>query len=104
MTKSAHILRLINKIVLWLLMVLCVLWLLGLLNFGHGLGDIIYLPPIIFLPILHFFLTKKFNKKGINHYLLPMIILFGITCLIIIYKATIGRGGEFPWNGNIFYY
>ncbi len=75
----------------------------GLLNFGHGLGNIVYFPPIIIFTILHILLTRKLTKRNNNLYWFPMIIIFSIICILIIYKATLGRGGEFSWNGDILF-
>ncbi len=96
-------LKLVNRIFLWMLMVLCVLTIIGLLNFGHGLGNIIYLPPIFLATIAHIFITRRLIKKNNNNYWLPIIIFISLICIGIIYKSTIGRGGEFAWNGEIFF-
>ncbi len=95
--------KLLNKIVLYILISLCVLVIMGLLNFGHGLGNILYFPPIIIATILHILLTRILIKRNNNPYWFPIIFIFSIICMLIIYKATYGRGGEFSWNGDIFF-
>jgi hypothetical protein len=103
MTDYKMTLKIINKIVLWLLTGLCILTTIGLLNFGHGLGNIIYMPPIILVTIGQVVITRRLNKNNNNDYWLPIIIVSLIICFAIIYKTTIGRGPEFSWNGDIFY-
>ena len=76
---------------------------MGLLNFGHGLGNIIYFPPIILSTLTHVFLTRRLIKRNNNSYWFPIILLSIIVCILIIYEATFGRGGEFSWNGDIFF-
>ncbi|CAM4399453.1 hypothetical protein FLTE109939_09630 [Flavobacterium terrigena] len=76
---------------------------MGLLNFGHGLGNILYFPPIILFTITHILLTRRLIKRNNNTYWFLLIFIFGLICMLIIYKATYGRGGEFSWNGDIFF-
>ncbi|WP_241279630.1 hypothetical protein [Chryseobacterium cucumeris] len=96
-------LKKLNRIVLWILIGLCVLTMLGLLNFGHGLGNIIYFPPIILATVGHVLITRWLKKKNNNKYWLPLIVISSIICLSIIYYATWGRGGEFSWDGRVFF-
>lgn len=96
--------KLLNKIILYLLITLCILVILGLLNFGHGLGNILYFPPIILATLFHIFLTRRLIKRNNNTFWFPLILIFSIICTLIIYKSTFGRGGEFSWNGDIFFY
>jgi hypothetical protein len=96
--------KLLNKIVLYTLIGICILVIMGLLNFGHGLGNIVYFPPIILFTILHIFLTRRLMKRNNNLYWFPIIFTSSIVCILIIYKATFGRGGEFSWNGDILFY
>lgn len=98
-----EILKIANKIVLWILIGLCFLTVIGLLNFGHGLGNIIYYPPIILATIGHIIITIRLTKKANNKFWLPIILISIIISLSIIYKSTIGRGAEFSWNGEIFF-
>jgi len=98
-----EILKIANKIVLWILIGLCLLTVIGLLNFGHGLGNIIYYPPIILATIGHIIITKRLTKRSNNKYWLPIILISIIISSSIIYKSTIGRGAEFSWNGEIFF-
>ena len=77
---------------------------MGLLNFGHGLANIVYFPPIILFTILHIFLTRRLIKRNNNLHWFPIIFISSIVCILIIYKATFGRGGEFSWNGDVLFY
>ena len=96
-------LKVLNKITLWTLIGLCFLVIIGLLNFGRGLGNIIYFPPIILTTVGHILITSRLTKRNNNKYWLPIIITSSIISLVIIYKSTIGRGPEFDWNGEIFF-
>ncbi|MBS1571774.1 MAG: hypothetical protein JST62_05185 [Bacteroidetes bacterium] len=96
-------LKSVNKIILWTLTSLTILTIIGLLNFGHGLGNIIYFPPIIFANIGHFIITKHLTKKKNDNYWLPIILVSIFICIGILYSATLGRGPEFAWNGKIFF-
>ena len=95
--------KLLNKIVLYTLIGICILVIMGLLNFGHGLGNILYFPPIIIATILHILLTRRLIKRNDNSYWFPLIFIFSIVCISILYKATFGRGGEFSWNGDVLF-
>lgn len=95
-------LKIINKAVLWLLIVLCILSILGLLNFGHGLGNIFYILFIMIAIVVHVVLAWLLRKSADSYYCLPIIIGL-IVCSCILYKATLGRGPEFAWNGDIFF-
>lgn len=95
-------LKILNQIILWILIVLCILTLSGLFNFGHGLGNIFFFPPIILATVVHFFVTRILTRKSNNNYWLLIISICTLICIGIIYKATIGRGPEFSWNGEIF--
>lgn len=96
-------LKKVNSVVLWILIGLCILVLLGLLNFGNGLGSIIYYPPIMLATLIHILITRRLNKKNNNKYWLPIIIMSSMICFGIIYGTTLGRGGEFSWDGRIFF-
>lgn len=74
---------------------LTILFWLGFLNFGHGLGDLIYgtLISLAFLAnsIAIFFLIKK--KSTQTNYLLLTFLVLAFQ-LYIVYSATIGSGPE----------
>ena len=93
----------INKILLWFLILLCVLATTGLLNFGLGLGNMVYVLLIIGLTLIHIYLTRYLSKKNINDYWILIILAISLFCILIVYKSTIGRGPEYDWNGKIFY-
>jgi predicted permease len=103
MADKSTILKIINKTVLWLLIVLCILTTIGLLNFGYGLGNIIYILPIILIMIAQVIITRRLYKQGNDKYWIPLIVFNAIVCIYIIYNATIGRGSEFSWDGDIFF-
>jgi len=108
--KTAHKMRAcsaklktINKVVLGLLISLCILTTVGLLNFGHGLGNIIFIPPIILITIGQIIITKLLIKRKNNKYWILLIIVNLVVVGYIIYQSTIGRGAEFSWDGDIFF-
>ena len=70
--------------------------------FGWGLGDLVWYGLMYFLFIIHFVLTIKGKLKP-NSYFKALTIIFTITTTFICLRATIWRGVEYPWNGNIFY-
>lgn len=70
--------------------------------FGWGLGDIIWYGFTYFLFFIHLILTVKGKAKS-NNYFCVLIVFFLITTIYICLKATIWRGQEYRWNGNIFY-
>ena len=96
-------LKIINKIFLLVLLLLCFLTLFGYLNFGHGLGDLFYYPIIILAVIVHIFFTTRLSKFNNDNFFLILIICSFFFSISYIYAATYGRGAEFPWDGNIFY-
>lgn len=85
----------LNKILLYFLFLLCILVIIGLLNFGHGLADIVLIAPVILLALIHLSLTMYLSKKRNDRFWLPMVIFSAITCIYIIYKSTIGRVPNF---------
>jgi hypothetical protein len=70
--------------------------------FGWGLGDIIWYGIMYFLFVTHLVLTVKGKSKS-NHYFGALTVIFFITTIYICLRATIWRGVEYRWNGNIFY-
>lgn len=74
------------------------------MTFGHGLGDAILLLFLIalngFVFLLHF-IKKRFFPKS---FFLSVSIILVVILTIIYYllRLTIWRGGEQPWNGELF--
>lgn len=93
-------------ILIYLSTVLIFSW-TGFIAYGHGLGDIIYAGLLIGVVIIHGIATWIITK---SKSILVKQILFWITGVIFLliaiyytYEFTIGRGGEYSWNGNPFY-
>lgn len=81
-----------------ILNLLVLLMWLGHLSFGHGLGDIAYLGYYTLLAAVGY-ITVIVNK---NTYVnLFLILVFIIANFLFIQKATIGRGPEQRWDGNL---
>lgn len=72
---------------------------LGQLSFGHGLGDLSYLGYYTLIGVLGF-ITVIINKNSFVN--LFLIIVFIIANFLFIEKATVGRGPEQQWKGNLF--
>ncbi|QCD61601.1 hypothetical protein [Tenacibaculum maritimum] len=92
-----------NAIVLGLLILIC-----GLgtfykhISFGLGLGDIFGYLVLYLGTLVHLILTLVSRKKGrIRHTVLTLIFLTFTT--LIVLNATIWRGNEYKWNGQLFY-
>lgn len=86
------------------LLIYTIAMLLGILRFGREMGDLGYyfilvLGTIVVL-ILFFLRYKGFLKNGaVIVSLLALGLLF-----FIIYRSSLGRGPDFPWNGRFFDY
>jgi hypothetical protein len=92
--------RIISKLILTYLILISILTLFGLLKFGHGMADFMYYISVwlaTIMQISHYRKIKDGNRKD----WLFQIIIFALFALFITYKVTIGRGGEYPWNGEL---
>lgn len=69
--------------------------------FGWGLGDIFWYILIIIALVTHLILTLIFKNK-LNR-LRTLTVIFSIFTVFICLRATIWRGSEYSWNGDIFY-
>ena len=68
--------------------------------FGHGGTDFFYFCLFYLSVTVHFVLTIR---STIRHKTIKLqLIIFSLLTLFIISKATIFRGSEFPWDGDIF--
>ena len=74
---------------------------MGKIAFGYGLGDIIYY-PILWLITLTFIITLAVNYKREKKLLISNAV-FTILIIWIALSATLWRGSEYRWNGEIFY-
>lgn len=74
---------------------------IGRLAFGYGLGDLFYLLILWGITIIYliaFLINRNKSKR-----LLVTNLIFTIPLIWIILMATIWRGSEYSWNGEIFY-
>lgn len=72
------------------------------ISFGWGLGDMFGYMMLYGVTIIHLLLTITFrNKRNLGYEYLTIIFL--VITIYISLKATIWRGGEYSWNGSIFY-
>ncbi|MFP7658013.1 hypothetical protein [Chryseobacterium proteolyticum] len=72
------------------------------ISFGWGLGDLVGYAILYLTTIIHLIFTLIFRKKS-NSFHAILTLIFLIQTIIIVLKATIWRGSEYPWNGNVFY-
>ena len=70
--------------------------------FGAGLGDIMYYGLIYLLLLAQIVSTIVLLKKKQTSFMTLTLIFFATTVLVVL-KATIWRGVEYPWNGHFFY-
>ena len=79
----------------------CVLILTGHnIAFGHGGPDFFYFCLFYLGVTAHFVWTIR---STIRHKTVKLqLIIFSVLTLFILLKATIFRGSEFPWDGDIF--
>jgi len=70
--------------------------------FGWGLGDLLWYGIMYILLITHLILTIRMRKQKSQNYL-PLVLIFTITTIYICLRATIWRGAEYRWNGELFY-
>lgn len=86
-------------------LIVIILMLLGTIAFGHGLGDLynlIQLCVIVLCLSAVYFFSRNFD---FNNHKFISISISCIVCFIVIhtvYEFTLGRGGEYGWNGHIF--
>lgn len=80
----------------------------GIIRFGNGLGDLVYLFGLgvsaITTLLISIRSTQRVNQRKTikNSGLLITVLL--IVLIYFIYSFTIGRGVNAPWNGHIFYH
>ena len=70
--------------------------------FGWGLGDLLWYGIMYILFITQLILTIRKLKQNSQGYL-PLVLIFTITTIFICLRATIWRGVEYRWNGELFY-
>ncbi len=74
---------------------------MGKVAFGHGLGDIFFLLFLWGLTIIYLIAFLINRNKSTRLFITN--ILLTIPMIWIVLTATIWRGGEYSWNGEIFY-
>jgi hypothetical protein len=94
--------KLINNIILGTLIILSISIIMGIFDFGHGFGDIIFMFPTFIASLVHLFITILASRRNFSFLYLPASIIFGIFLCIILHQGTMGRGHENKWNGKIF--
>jgi hypothetical protein len=93
----------INRIILILLLILSLCTIPGKLVFGHGLGDIVYYIFLWLVTICCFIFYLRNSRKDSKQGFVVSACIFAFLLIFILYSMTIGRGGEYRWNGNVFY-
>lgn len=73
------------------------------ISFGWGLGDVLWELFMYVTIIMHLsILLLSYDNHGFNFYWLYATVFFCLWVIISL-KATLLRGGEYKWNGKIFY-
>jgi hypothetical protein len=94
----------ISNLIIWAFGVVVIL--LGTfykhISFGMGLGDIFAYGLMFILVLIHSIILLT-NWRKSNSTQMAMTVFFALAWTFILFKATIGRGPEYRWNGNIFY-
>ena len=76
-----------------------ILTLLGIMRFGHGLGD-----GLICILSIIISVTLVIATIVVSHLVKKIILLISIVWMImLLLKATVLRGPESVWNGTIFF-
>ena len=80
----------------------------GVLAYGNGLGDIIYASLAVILVILQLIITMIIFRRQKGGYAPRAFYICGTIFLLFIvylsYHFTVGRGGEYAWDGHIFFH
>ena len=72
------------------------------ISFGAGLGDMLWYGLMYGLFFTHLILTITSRKNGLGRHLI-LTVFFLFTTTYICLKASVWRGREYRWNGEIFY-
>jgi len=94
------------SVLIYLTVVLVFSW-TSIIAYGHGLGDIVYAGGLIGIVLIHALATwvisivKSISIKSISFGVIGTIFL--LIAIYYTYEFTVGRGGEYRWDGNIFY-
>lgn len=95
--------KILNLIILFTLVLICIVGTFyKQIAFGAGLGDIFFHALLYFATVLHLIFTIRSSNKGLKRHLFLTISFLTFTILIIL-QATIWRGSEYKWNGELFY-
>jgi len=70
--------------------------------FGAGLGDMFWYLIMYAVFTSQVILTYVYRNKSEKQYAI-MTLIYMLILIYICLSATIWRGGEYPWNGKIFY-
>ncbi len=68
--------------------------------FGHGETDFFYFCFFYLSVTVHFVWTIRSTAR--HKAVKPQLIIFSLLTLYILSEATVFRGSEFPWDGDIF--
>lgn len=92
----------INQVLLGILLLICIIvTFFKSISFGHGLGDIVGYIALYLGTLVHLILTLALRNKDTAAHI-ALFLIFSTFIVIIALEATIYRGPEYRWNGNIF--
>lgn len=92
-----------NILVLCLLLLICGLGIFYKhISFGYGLGDILAYIILITGTLIHLIITIRFFNRELKYHILTTLFFSFFASMTLIF-ATIGRGSQYKWNGQLFY-
>ncbi|MCU7552851.1 hypothetical protein OCK74_27275 [Chitinophagaceae bacterium LB-8] len=94
----------IYRITIIIFCLLSILPMVGLLAFGHGLGDLVYAVFLWFSTLILLFIAYLYRKTHTLGKYISIMAIFLPILIFIVYKATLGRGPEYAWDGNVFFW
>jgi len=93
--------KILNLTILFFEILVCALILSGhRIAFGHGESDLFYFCLLYLIVTVHLIWTIVSTFK--NETLKLQSIIFAVLTLFILSKATLFRGSNFPWDGEVF--
>jgi len=101
MNTSSKIPTILNWTIFLAGLAILILDLIGQAEFGHGLGDLVYLILIGVFVLTHLILNWTFAKPKRKERSWSVGVVFLLFYLFFAYKMTYGRGPEKPWYPKI---
>lgn len=91
----------VSFFVLWVTLLTC-LDVIGVVTFGHGLGDIFFLLALIVWLLITIIYWVKRRILPSRKAVAVVVLMAVLTIVLSTLKMTVFRGPEYPWNGQLF--